>query len=554
MKMVSGLRDFNNRITMRLNVLFGGKAGQGIDSMSFIISESLVKEGFYVFNYRDYRSLIEGGHCFNVLSISDEKVDSHESELNCIVALDEDTVEKHKDDLKDDGILLKEDDFSIPEEFKSISNAFMAGVLFKTLGLHKNILKNRIKEKFSGKEFLEKDLEAVEAGYEEGEEMMSLKRPDGEGLKIMTGSHAIARGAVESGMDVYFGYPMTPMTPVLHELAGMQTEENILVFQPENELAVVNAGLGAAHTGAKTMVGSSGGGYDLMQEGMSKQGITEIPLVVYLSQRPGPSSGIPTYMEQADLDIAAKGSHGEFPRVTIAPGDARECIRKTNEAFYFAEKFRALSVILGDKHVGESGYTFEEEPETVEVERNIEPDEGGFFDNYKLSGNGNSPRSIPQKTIAKSTSYIHDERGVATDDPGEAVNKSYDKLKRKEETIEEEVRDFEMYKVYGDGESENLVIGWGSTKGAIKDAIEGLPVKFIQILYLRPFPTEIEEELEDAENIMLVENNATGLLGNLIREKTTYPISEENKILKYNGRPFLSDELREKMKRRLQNE
>lgn len=526
--------------------MIGGKAGQGIDAVADLISGALSKEGFYIFNYRDYPSLIRGGRNFNILSVSDKPVHSYESELDALISLDKQIVEGYENSLKGEGVLLKTDDFNIEGDYEKVKNVFMAGVLFKKLGLDLDILENEIKEIFAGKKFLELDLKAAEEGYSQGSVDKQMDIPDNGEIEIMTGSEGIAKGAVKSGIDCYFAYPMTPATPVLHELAGMQEEDNFLVFQPENELSAVNMGLGSAHTGAKTMVGTSGGGYDLMQESMSMQGIAEIPLVVYLAQRPGPGSGVPTYSTQGDLDIAVKGSHGEFPRVTLAPGDAVESVEIANQAFYFAEKFRVLSVLLGDKHVAESEFTYTKGPEIVDVERNISEQEGGEFDNYEVTEDGNSPRSVSGKTIVKSSSYEHDEYGITTEDPEKVVEMT-DKRNRKEKIIREEARNFDMYKVYGDKESKKIVLGWGSTKGAILDAIDDLDVKFIQILYLRPFPEDLKEELEEAEKVILVENNATGLLGNLVAEKTGYLIPKHNKILKYDGRPFRSDKLEEKI-------
>lgn len=535
---------------MRKNILIGGKAGQGIDVAASLISDGLSKKGYYIFNYRDYPSLIEGGQNFNIISISDEQIGSYEFKLDVLVALDDKTVEDHEDKLKENGLLLKLDDFDVDNDYQKVVNVFMAGVLFKTIDCNVENLEEEVESHFEGKEYLELDLEAVEEGFKAGDESIELEGSVDKDLKICTGSKALADGVLDAGIDCYFAYPMTPATPILHNLAGRQREENILVFQPENELGAINMGIGAAHTGAKTMVGTSGGGYDLMQQSMSMQGIAEIPLVVYLAQRPGPGSGVPTYTIQGDLNIAVKGGHGEYPRVTVAPGDAKESRRLANEAFYFAENFRVLSVFLGDKHVAESEYTFEEYDNKVEVERNIEDQEGGEFENYQITENGNSPRSVSGLTTVKSSSYEHDEMGITTED-SEEVNDMIDKRKRKEELLEGEVEKFEMYKTHGNEDSDVTVVGWGSTKGAILDAIKNLDIKFLQILYLRPFPTEVKEILGDSEKIILVENNATGLLGNLVAEKTGVIIPDEDKILRYDGRPFESDTLKSKIEEKM---
>ena len=197
---------------------------------------------------------------------------------------------------------------------------------------------------------------AAEKGYNSEKEKFNLKKLPAK-ISITSGSKAISEGAINSNIDLYIAYPMTPATGVLHELAGQQEKHRHMVFQAENEIAVVNSALGASFAGARTMVGTSGGGFDLMSEALSLQGQSEIPLVVYLASRPGPGTGVPTYTSQGDLDIALRAGHGEFPRIVIAPGDPTETIEKTNEAFYLAEKFNTLSIVLSDKHLAESEFS-----------------------------------------------------------------------------------------------------------------------------------------------------------------------------------------------------
>ncbi len=352
----------------------------------------------------------------------------------------------------------------------------------------------------------------------------------------MTGSQGIAFGAVNSGIDIYFGYPMTPATPVLHELASLQEKNKFMVFQPENEIAAVNQALGASFAGAKTMTGTSGGGFDLMTEGLSLQGQSEIPLVVYLASRPGPSTGVPTYSMQDDLDVALRAGHGEFPRIVIAPGDAIECIEKTNEAFYLSQKFNTLTILLSDKNLAEGEFSSDRKPnQTLKVE---------------------VKRKLPGEGIVKANSYEHDEKGNTTENP-EIIKKNAEKRLRKYEEIKKEAKKFEMIKVYGNKNAKNLIIGWGSTKTVILDALDAIDnsikkignYKFLQVLYLTPLSDEIKEEIEKIEKekgkIILIEQNVTGQLGRLIREKTG--ISIKNRILKYDGRPFLCDELKEEI-------
>jgi len=503
---------------MRLNILIGGKAGQGINAVSGIVSKVLVNYGYFTFNYRDYPSLIRGGHNFNVLSVSDERVGSIESKLDGIIALDENTIKKHKKELKKDRFVI---DFEKFQDLGRNLNVALAGCLIKILGIPKQLLIDEVEKQFHNKE----SNKAAELGFNSQKEKFNLKKLNNK-ISIMSGSQAVAQGAINSKINLYFAYPMTPATGVLHELAREQGKNGNkhIVFQPENEIAVVNAGLGASFAGAKVMIGTSGGGYDLMTEGLSLQGQSEVPLVVYLASRPGPGTGVPTYTTQGDLDIALRGGHGEFPRVVIAPGDPIECIEKTNEAFYLAEKFNALSIILSDKHLAESEFSSDRNPNKI-IPININ-------------------RTLPGQAIIKASSYEHDRFGNTTES-ALLTKQNAEKRLAKYEQISNEVKKFQMIKLYGNKNSKNLIIGWGSTKTVILDAIKDLDYKFLQVLYMKPLSDEIEKEIEKANKIVIVENNVTGQLSRLIREKTG--ISIKNRILKYDSRPFKSDELKKKI-------
>jgi 2-oxoglutarate ferredoxin oxidoreductase subunit alpha len=503
---------------MRLNILIGGKAGQGINKVSGIVSQVLINQGYFVHNYRDYPSVIRGSHNFNVLSVSDELIGSHESTLDVVIAFDEDTKKIHSKELKKDGIVLGYKEFV---SFGMNLNIALSGALIKILGIDKTalleIVKKEVKNTLS--------LDAAEKGYQSHETKYHLEKLNNKPV-IMTGNEAVAVGAINSKIDLYFGYPMTPTTNALHELASKQLKYNYMVFQPEGEIAVANMALGASFTGAKVMVGSSGGGYDLMTEAMSFQGMSEIPLVVYLGSRGGPSTGLPTYTMQGDLDLALRSGHGEFPRVVMAPGDPVEVAEKINEAFYLSQKFGVLSIVLSDKHLAECEFSSVEKinnPLDVKVTR-IVPGEG--------------------KIVVKANSYEHDEYGLTTED-AEIAKRNADNRLKKYEDIKKSCKSFEMIKIHGKKDSKNLVIGWGSTKGAILDAIKGEDFKFLQVLYMKPLSDEIKKEMMKAKNVILVENNVTGQLGRLLREKTGIKI--EKRILKYDGRPFLSDELKKEL-------
>lgn len=494
---------------MKYNILFGGKAGQGANILTHVFSKALVEEGYFVFYYRDYQSLIRGGHSFNILSFSDKPVHSNESKLDVVVALDELTVKNHKKDLKSKGILIN--------GFKK-SNMYFAGEIFKAFGLPFYLLDKQLKQL----KRYEENIVQVKQGYQDMKTKIQLSQIQKKKRIFSSGSIGIAEGAVKSGLDIYYAYPMTPATPVLEELALRQKKYGHLVLELENELAIVNAGVGSAITGAKTIIGTSGGGFDLMTEALSMAGIAEAPLVMYLAQRVGPASGVATYQAQGDLNMARHAGHGEFPRLVLAPGNPIETEELTSQAFYFSQKFGVPVIIISDKHLAESFYTLDNKPKITKSK--------------KLTNFG------------RYNSYEKNPDGSATED-AEQIKKNVEKRLNKIKNIEKETEKFEGFKIYGKKDSKNCVVFWGSTKGAIIDAIKDLKICAIQILYIEPFPKKVEKVLKSKKNLILVENNATAQLGQLIKEKTGIEIKD--KILRYDGRPFLCDELRKEIRERI---
>jgi len=507
---------------MKKTVLIGGAAGQGINVIAEIISSVLTKKGYYVFNYRDYPSLIRGGHNFNVLTISDKQIGSTEQTYDAVIAMDQLTIDLHKKEVNSGGYIIGFEKF---QELGRNQNVAQAAAYLKTIGIDKKTLEDEIKERFKTDE----SVKAVDIGHDSVDGADPLPNLQNK-ITLLSGSQAVGIGATNAGLQVYIAYPMTPATGVLHELAGKQNE-NLMVFEGENEIGCISMALGCSFTGALTMTGTSGGGFDLMTESLSMQGISEIPLTVYLCSRPGPATGVPTYNSQSDLDLALRAGHGEFPRIVVSPGDAQETIEKTNEALFLAEKFKILSILLSDKHVAESQFS---SSDTTNKPLKV-----------KLS------RPLPHQKIVKASSYETNSDGNTIED-AETTKSNQDHRMEKYETSKEFIeKNFEMVKFYGNLKSKNLVIGWGSTKHAILDAIDGLDCKFMQILYAKPLSSKIKKEMEKAKNIILVENNLTGQMGRLLREKTGISVPKANRILKYDSRPFWTKELRTKIQRRL---
>ncbi len=531
------------------SILIGGQAGQGVEKASEIVTEALRRIGYYSFNYRDYQSLIRGGHNFNVISFSKEKVFSNEWEYDVILALNDETAEKHKSHLKSGGIVILYKDYPQADEaIKELNlppiskNSFFVGVLAKTIGMKKEVILSVVKESLG-----EKQLEIASRGYDAAETVFSIDNGKELNAFIISGSQTLGKAAIDAGLERFIGYPMTPATPVFHYIAAHQNEK-LKAVQMENEIAVVHGVIAASYAGKMAMAATSSGGLALMGEACSLAGISETPLVINLAQRTGPATGLPTYTAQADLKMALNIGHGEFPRIVVAPGLPDEIYELTQEAFYLAYKYRTLAIILTDKHVAESQFTIEEfvKPKRKPEKFIIKADKN--YAHYKITEDGLSPRAIPgedDNVVVKATSYEHDEYSNTTEDP-EMTVKMNDKRMRKMKTLEKEVMQLEPVKMYGNGSK--VIVGWGSTKGAILDALRELDgYSYLQIRYLSPFPSKVVKEvLEKADEIVDVENNVTGQLADIIAEKTG--IIVKKKVLKYDARPFSAKEIVEGVK------
>ena len=505
---------------MRCGVLIGGKAGQGPNILTEVLSQELIKAGYFVFYSRDYESLIRGGHNFNILSFSDKPVYSNSSGIDVLVSLDESTEKIHAKSLSKNAIVV--------HFVQGKGNMFYAGILFKILGLDFKMLEEELKKL---KKF-EENIKDAKEGFDS--EKRNLKMPKAtnknKSLVLMNGSEATAISAMKSGLDIYYAYPMTPATPLMMELGTMQLDKGAKhkVVEVENEIAVALAGIGSSIAGKRVMVGTSGGGFDLMTEGLSFAAQAEIPMVFYLAQRPGPGTGVATYTAQGDLNLALHAGHGEFFRLVVAPGDNEECMKLTNDAFHFTHKYRVPSIFLIDKHLGESKAMFDSRVNIKEIKSSV-----------KLGGRFNS--------------YEHDkgQDSIATEEAG-VIKNNFDKRMANQKDIENEAKDFDMIKIYGNKNSKNVILSWGSTKGAILDALSEnkLDAKLVQVLYMNPFPAkQVENEIKSAKKIVMVENNSESQLSRLIAEKTGVMI--KNKILRYDGRPFFVDELAEELRREL---
>lgn len=365
----------------------------------------------------------------------------------------------------------------------------------------------------------------------------------------------IGMAAIAAGCKFYCAYPMTPSSTILHYLAAKSEKSQMVVKHAEDEISVINMALGASWAGVRSMTGTSGGGYALMVEAVSLAGITEMPIVIAMGQRPGPATGMPTWTEQGDLLFILHSGHGEFPKIILAPGDMEETYRLTLEAFNLADIYQTPVFILVDKYLQEGHQSIEEfriKNDELRINRGkllSEKDFGNITDykRYQITDDGISPRVRPgmKNVLHQVNSYEHLEDGHTTEEENE---RTYQVDKRNRKTATFLARDAKLPVLYGKKEAELTVIAWGSMKGPVLQAMQGNEDKFnlLHFTYLWPIPSApVAKTLSDCRKTLLVENNSTGQLGQLLKMVTGIEIG--NKLLKYSGRPFYPEEIIEKV-------
>ncbi|MEK9177986.1 MAG: 2-oxoacid:acceptor oxidoreductase subunit alpha [Patescibacteria group bacterium] len=385
-------------------------------------------------------------------------------------------------------------------------------------------------------------------------ETVPMRSDGGLSKEVVDGNVAFGKGLEAAGLDFYIGYPMTPATGILHYLAGNQNKSGVKVIQPESELSVINMALGIAYAGKRVAIGSATGGFALMQEAFSFASMAELPLVIAVSQRQAPATGVPTYSSQSDLQMVIHSGHGEFPRIVIAPGDAEEAFLAGANALDLAWKYQLPVIVLLDKILSEHSATSLLDSKNIKIEHGkVSDNMDGNYGRYEITPDGISPMAFPgtSNTGVKITGYEHDSSGITADE-ADSVKAMIDKRFAKTETLFKELSNRETVKVYGDTNSKNIIVFWGSTKGPVMEVAKYLnkPVKLAQILWVEPFDIEkVMRELKGAEKIINIECNHNGQMAALIREKTGIEVTDN--ILKYDSRPFEVAELLKQINEKL---
>ena len=543
-------------------IIIGGKAGQGTNKAGTVAAHLFAEMQREVFQMNDYPSLIRGGHNFSVVSSSTEKIRSHYMQADLIVALDKRSYDVHKNHLTQNGVIVvnsdevKQEGISLPIslEAKKYSNPLLISgiasiaILTSIIGLTKTDLENIIKKEY--KRNIEENIAFTSAIYDIAHEKIGnrFKLQKGKEKKIsITGNDAIAFGAIAGGLDLYFAYPMTPSTSLLHFFANNGKEFGVNAMQPENEIAVANMAIGASFTGARVMVGSSGGGFDLMQEAFSLAGMVEAPVLFYFGQRSGPSTGVPTYTEQGDLRYVLNSGHGEFPRIVASPGSVEEAFYLASEMLNLVWRFQTPGILLTEKHLAETTMSVTLQPDKTKW---AEPllHQGGEFKRYKNTKDGISPLLFtPSSTMIKWNSYEHDEMGITTE-KAELIALMHEKHRKKLQSLINYLKLMHTVNIYG--EEKPIIFTFGSTTMSVLEALDYGEIKatVVQPIYLNPFPVWEFKKIKN-KKALVIEQNSTGQLASLIKEKTGINIKAE--IQKYDGRPFDPIELAGKIQEAL---
>ncbi|MCX6792014.1 MAG: 2-oxoacid:acceptor oxidoreductase subunit alpha [Candidatus Gottesmanbacteria bacterium] len=567
-----------NSVTWKI----GGEAGFGIMASGTMLARTFSRAGYYVLATNEYPSRIRGGHNLVTVRIATDNFDAMNRDLHILVALNRETVDIHKQELNENALVIfdpKDGDQSaadFPKPVKLIAvpltdlvtkftgepvmrNTVAIGASLALLGgpfaNFETVIADQFKKK--GVDVIKRNVDIARAGYDYvkqtygSENSMNLSpATKKEDQLIVNASEAIGIGAARAGLKFAAIYPMTPINALITFLADHAKRLNIVYKQPEDEISGINMAIGASLAGVRSMVATSGGGFALMVEGLSWAGMIEVPLVIDLGMRVGPSTGMPTWSEQGELQFVIHAGHGEFPRIVLAPADAADAYALTVDAFNLADRYQVPVFVLTDKYINESQWCVPK----AHMSGDVVIDRGKILADgkprYDLSvPDGISPRSfIGQKGgYYCANSYEHDEVGHVTEKPEIRVAMSAKRLK-KFEAMKKDVR---TPAVFGDTEAEITFVTWGSTRGPVLEAMKlleavGKKTKLVHFSWIYPFPTEETMKLlSPATHLVDVEQNATGQLAALIREHTG--ILMKDKLLKNDGRIWFPEEIVEKV-------
>lgn len=571
------------------SLLVGGEAGFGIMTTGALFSRIATRLGYHIFDYVEYPSLIRGGHNAYIVHVSEEETHCLKSTIDFLVCLNKDTLTIHKDKLTSSSyVIYDSDEFEVERDYKKMSvpfkkilqelkgqavmkNTIALGAVLALLDTDLTILDVLLEKQFGkkGKEIISFNKQFAEKGYQHVKNQFTssvvsyLTPKKSEEKLVLSGNEAFSLGAVIADCRLYCAYPMTPSSSVLTTLAAWQEKTDMIVRHAEDEISVINTALGSSFAGARSAVGTSGGGFALMVESISFAGVAEIPIVIFLAQRPGPATGMPTWTEQGDLLFAVHAGHGEFQKIVLSAGDPGEMLEITPKAFDLADIYQLPVIVMSDMLLSESHSSVEKKfvedlisKYKVErgklLERNWKLEAGSSkYLRYKITEDGISPRLIPgaEGFFYQANSYEHVEDGHTTEEALQRIQQ-VEKRARKWQTYL--IKDFQGPVVFGDIlKAETVIVSWGTNKGAILAAQSILKnqskeVAYLHFTHLYPLNKDvIKSFFQEGKRYILVENNSEGQFGKLLRMEAGVEIKE--RLLRYDGRAITPEQIIEKV-------
>jgi 2-oxoglutarate ferredoxin oxidoreductase subunit alpha len=552
-----------------LNILIGGAAGQGVHAITLPLAKALMRQGCWVLTAQSYESRIRGGHLFNKVRLADQQLSSSREGVDLLIALNQETVDLHRPEILSQGLIIYDasEVKEVPGNISSLAltpesllpgaggkadiavNAGACGAVLGLLQVPLAPLLALLQETFGdkGAEVVEWNVQAATRGYEQaagqnfGYSLAGITPPP-EPRLLISGHEAMALGALAGGLQFISGYPMTPWTSLLNAVAQRASRYNVVVEQAEDEIAAINLAIGASYAGARSLTGTSGGGFCLMTESLGLAAVTETPLVIVVSMRPGPSTGLPTRTGQGDLSFVLYASQGDAPRAVLAPGTPAQGFALMAKALNWADRYQLPVIILTDQYFGDTQFTHTpgEFPE-VKVDRALATGPAPApYERYAYTPDGISPRRVPglgpELVVADSDEHTPD--GHLTEDLGVRVQ-MHDKRLRKLQGL---VQEMGGITAGGDPDAPLTLICWGSSLGPVKEAAallrtDGTPARLVHLSELWPFPGEaVAAALKGSKKLVMLEMNATGQLNRLLRQETG--IKADHLVLKDDGAPL----------------
>ena len=565
----------------------GGQQGEGIESTGEIFATAMNRKGYFLYGYRHFSSRIKGGHTNNKIRVSTSPVHAISDDLDILIAFDQETIELNHHEMREDSIIIADAkakpqkpencvaqliELPFTSTAKELGTALMKnmvaiGATSALMDLNTSTFETLIDNMFSkkGNKVVDMNIQALNMGYDLMKQQVTnvngdftLENGSGHPHLYMIGNDAIGLGAIAAGSRFMSAYPITPASEIMEYMIANLPKVDGTVVQTEDEIAAATMAIGANYAGVRGFTASAGPGLSLMMESIGLSGMTETPLVIINTQRGGPSTGLPTKQEQSDLMQMIYGTHGDIPKIVVAPTDAEDAFYLTMEAFNLAEEYQCPVILLSDLQLSLGKQTVKtldynkidiRRGEIIQSDIERAEDDKAYFKRYALTTSGVSPRPIPgvKGGIHHVTGVEHNEEGKPSEAPMNRQNQMEKRMRKTESLV---INNPVLLNEHDD-KADILYVGFISTKGAIEEGAErlerqGVKVNTMHIRQLHPFPKDIvQQAINKASKVIVAEHNYQGQLSSILKMNTQVNDKLVNQT-KYDGKPFLPYEIEEK--------